>query len=332
MITSFKPLLAASPWKAKSNPTDEQKYQSLSKLVYPVFATPKFDGIRATTLDNVPRPGQYSVPVCRSLDIIPNDHIRNLMAQLPPGCDGELVTYDSPDLFTKGMGNEISKAQPINKVQSSVMTYGGKPEFRFFMFDWFHFGQQNVGYVRRCARMSYEPWPSFVITVLPVRCENVEELMAYYAKCLSMGYEGICFRTPDSPPWKMTSKDGRSSLREQWLVKMKHFDKSEAVIIGSYEEMANNNPITYNKKGLAERSSHNDKLFGKNTLGGFIVRGEDGIEHRVGGGFNSSQRKEFWEKRDEYVGKIIQYIHQPYGAKDAPRISIFCGFRDARDM
>jgi DNA ligase-1 len=45
-----------------------------------------------------------------------------------------------------------------------------------------------------------------------------------------------------------------------------------------------------------------------------------------------SNRREVWKDPDAYIGKIIKYKYQAIGSKDAPRIPIFLGFRDERDM
>ena len=40
-------------------------------------------------------------------------------------------------------------------------------------------------------------------------------------------------------------------------------------------------------------------------------------------GFNDAQRKEIWETRYEWVGKIVKYKHFAVGAVEAPRFPIF---------
>jgi DNA ligase-1 len=68
---------------------------------------------------------------------------------------------------------------------------------------------------------------------LPARCirvehkilANVDELIAYEEEQVVAGYEGICFRSPDSP-----YKHGRSTFKEGFLIKLKRFTTDEAVI------------------------------------------------------------------------------------------------------
>ena len=342
MLPNWKPLLAASPWPASADLTSEQKLTILRRLYYPVLATPKFDGIRSTTTDQVPGPGEESVPLCRSLLPVPNFYVNKKLAMLPPGLDNEILTYPKqPELFVGRVEPITINTKPhnFNQIQSDIMSHGGEPEFRALVFDcrvtqqpapW---GAQEP-YSLRLKYLEELKLPDYCIKVFPVTCNNAEELMEFNEKCLDAGYEGCCFRRPEGPAWKSSSKDGRSTMREQWLVKMKLFEKAEAWIIGAYEEMANNNPMTIGLRGLAERSSHKAGMFGKGTLGGFICKDlETGMVFNVGGGFSAAQRAEYWLDRDKYIDKtFLQYVHQPFGSKDKPRIGIFKAFRSPVDM
>ena len=71
MSSQFKPLLSST-------------YKLQTTLRFPYLASPKLDGIRCIVLDGV--------PVSRSLKIIPNKHIQQLLS-LPAlnGLDGELI-------------------------------------------------------------------------------------------------------------------------------------------------------------------------------------------------------------------------------------------------
>ena len=345
MIDGWKPLLASSPWPAAEDISYEQKLTVLRRLYFPVLATPKFDGIRCTTTDLVPGPGKLSVPLCRSLKQVPNLHVHGKLSELPDGLDGELLTYQrQADLFA-GPAEPITidtKPNNFHLIQSDIMSHHGTPEFRFMVFDcrvvnqpapW---GAQEP-YSMRIKYLELLPLPDWCIKVLPQRCENAEQLMEYNERCLANGYEGCCFRRPEGPAWKSSSKDGRSTMREQWLVKMKMFETAEAVIIGAYEEMGNNNPMTLGLKGLAERSSHKANMVGKGTLGGFRVRDpQTGVEFNVGGGFNAQQRYDFWQQwlnhNETLMGKTLTYRHQPHGSKDRPRIGIFVGIRYPEDI
>lgn len=338
--TYFRPLLAASPWKILENLTFEEKRERLMRLRYPVWATPKMDGIRCSTTEEVVPPGQYSAPVCRSLKPLPNDYVRGFIATLPPGHDGEILTYPDADLFAGNESGPITiETRPDNfdRIQSKIMSISGAPCFRYMVFDYFHPQNRIEPYWERMfdgpTCLKNVELPSWCIKVLPTCCNDADELLSANETFLAQGYEGTCFRTAESPAWKITSLDGRSTLAEQWLVKMKLFETSEAEIIDSYEELSNNNPMTLGLKGNAERSSHKANMTGKNALGGFTVRDlKTGVEFNIGIGFTKVQRWDFWRLPNRGRGLIVTYKHQPFGAKNAPRIAVFVGFRDPRDM
>jgi len=299
-------------------------YEKLKSVKFPVIASSKIDGIRCLTLDRADGPNVLCLPVCRSLKPIPNIEIRTKMGiMLSPGLDGELVTY------TNG---KLDPFYGVGGIQSKIMAHNWhNVEFKLMVFDYcHHLGFPHVGFTQRLRDLNN--WHSSqYLTMIHIleqhTCNNLEELEEFEARCVAEGHEGICFRTPDSP-----YKFGRSSPKEQYLVKMKRFQTSEAEVIGVYEEMANNNPTSLNALGYAERSSHKKQMVGKGTLGGLEVRTPEGVEFSIGSGFNAIQRDEFWKLSPTLIGKIVQYKHQPHGAAEKPRIPIFLGFRDSRDM
>lgn len=310
----FRPILAAS------KPRDYTDQQFYDRLVFPVIATPKLDGIRCVTRD-IPRPPDYqSEALCRSLKPVPNDWIRyQIGTRCAAGLDGEIMTYDR-DLLTG------TTMRDFNMIQSDVMTRGGQPHFMYHVFDsCIESGKPYEARLESLMQMM-KSLPDFCSFVLYRWIKNLAELLAFEQEMVAAGYEGICFRDPNSK-----YKYGRSTLREGHLIKMKRFVTDEAVIIGSYEAMANNNPTALNELGYAERSSHGANMAGKGVLGGFICKmGE--VEFGVGSGFTADQRKEYWEVRESLVGRTITFKHQPHGAKEAPRLPIFVGFRSVEDL
>jgi DNA ligase-1 len=315
---------------AASQPRDYSTERFYEELRFPVIATPKLDGIRCITHNvGLPEPGGLSVPVCRSLKSVPNDHIRWTIGTLPPGLDGEIMTYDETrDLFHAA----TTRPKSFHGIQSDVMSHAGKPLFKYWVFDAEIFHQNPDHpysvhpYRERLNDLEFMDLPDFVVKVPSVRCNNVQELCAYESQCVANGYEGICFRTPSSP-----YKHGRSTFSEQWLVKMKRFVTEEAVIIGLEEEMANNNPASLSETGYAERSSHKANMAGKGRMGALVVKNDQGT-FKIGTGFDAAQRAMIWANQADYIGKIAQFKHQPHGSKDLPRIPVFVGFRDGRDL
>lgn len=322
----FKPILAASICR----PTDseEQLVINLSDLIYPVLATPKLDGIRCTTMNWVPSRDKLSVPVCRSLNQVPNDYIREIIANCEPGMDGEIMTYSQRDLLDPLIGE---KPRPFHHIQSDVMSAVGQPAFKFHVFDCNIRSERN--YCDRVRDLEQMKVPDFVVKVLPVLCHDAEELREYFAKCLQDGHEGICFRTSMYCPYK----HGRSTLREQWLIKWKKFHTAEATIVGFEEEMRNDNVPTIGLLGQQERSSHQANMVGKNRLGALIVempnlQTQVKVKFKIGTGFSATQRENLWTAQAALLGRQVTFAYQPHGTHEAPRTPVFIAIRDGRDL
>ena len=84
--------------------------------------------------------------------------------------------------------------------------------------------------------------------------------------------------------------------------------------------------------GLTKRSTAQEGKVGANTLGALHVRNEAGVDFHIGAGFTEALRAQVWAHREDYMGRIVKMKHQPYGAKDAPRLPVFLGFRSLEDL
>ena len=276
------------------------KCTDTSALDYPVFATPKLDGVRCLTVD-----GQA---MSRTFKHIPNKHIYKLVSALPDGLDGELMC----------------DGQPFSMITGNVMREDGESDFFYAVFDYY----SDKPYVERMAALKTLKCPKFVRKILPVEIKNEKELLEYETKCLSEGYEGCMVRAPNSP-----YKAGRSSEKEQFLLKIKRFADSEAEILEVVEKMTNDNVAEKDAFGRTKRSSAMDGLTPAGTMGALKVKDvKSGIEFSIGSGFNDEFRAEVWANKKKYLGQIVKYKSQEIGAKDAPRFPVYLGMRDKRDM
>lgn len=279
------------------------KCTDASKLKYPILATPKLDGIRCLmTKDG---------PVSRMLKNIPNKHIFETMkkdlSHLP--LDGELMVPGAT----------------FNQIQSHVMTMEGKPNFQYFVFDLI---DTKKTYEQRMEDLRSLVLPSYVVKILPTQINTEEELSELEQKFLNEGYEGVMVRTPKSP-----YKYGRSTEREQYLLKIKRFEDSEAIILDFEELMHNTNEATIDNLGLTKRSSKKDGMVPSGILGSFFVQDvENGKRFKVSSGMTEEERALYWLERDNLHGKLLKYKFQPSGAKDLPRFPTFLGLRDEIDM
>lgn len=289
--------------------------KALEDLTYPLIASPKLDGIRCLKVD-----GKI---VSRSFKPIANDYIRkHLEVMLPNGADGEIMVGTT-----------------FQECTSAVMSRKGEPSFIFWMFDLVD-ETLTTPYIRRLNRMQKaqvqfeaKGWDRIIKVVPTTAVMDVEQLRAFEVECLSEGHEGVMVRAPDSP-----YKCGRSTLKQGYLLKVKQFKDSEAEIIGFVEQMENTNEATKDELGHTKRSSSKAGKVGKGTLGKFLVRerGDAGweVDFKIGTGegLTDELRQKIWNDRESYRGRIVKYKYQDIGSKDAPRIPIYLGFRDERDL
>lgn len=290
-----------------SSPMLATALPSIDKVKYPVLCTPKLDGIRCLIVN-----GQA---VSRKFKPIPNNYIRETLKGLPENLDGELITY------TDGVRDNF------NIVSSKVMSEDGEPEFTYEVFDYVK-DDLAKSYECRMVELWKLKLPNFVNKLIPLIVQCEKHLLEYEEKRLNEGYEGIMLRIPEGP-----YKCGRSTPKEAYLLKLKRFEDSEAIIIGFEERMHNANEATKDAFGKTERSSHKDNLVPMNTLGALQVRDiKTNKEFKIGTGFDDVIRQLIWDNQDKYLNQIVTYKHQPSGSDELPRFPVFKGFRDTIDM
>lgn len=288
----------------------------LDNTIYPVWASPKLDGIRCLIKGHQ--------PLSRSLKVIPNAYVQSVLSDLGlEGLDGELCVgpYNAQDL--------------MQRTTSGVMSQSGEPDFTYYVFDlWV---RPDLGFDKRIEMLNEafnnDYWAKHSrkhIKLLPqARLENREEVERFETLCLEQGFEGIMLRKFDAP-----YKYGRATTKQQWLVKVKRFVDDEAVVIGFQEFMHNANELEEDNLGYAKRSSHQANKIPMNTLGALLVRDcKTGIEFAIGTGYDAATRQRIWNHQPGFSGKIVKYKHfANAGVKDAPRFPVFLGFRDPSDM
>ena len=282
----------------------------VERFTYPLYASLKLDGIRATI--------QKTGVMSKSLKRIPNLFVqKELKLAKLLGLDGELVVgeLDDPNL--------------IQKTTSGIMSIKGEPDFSFYVFDKFGPG----GYHDRfCSSVGYTALGFHPrLRMLPqLMIEGPDELLRFEQDALQRGLEGVMLRSVHGH-----YKEGTSTFREGYLMKLKRVQDSEAIIIGFEEKMHNTNPAQTNELGKTKRSSAKAGLVGAGTLGNFLVRNmDDGVEFSCAPGrLTDPEKQAIWDSRKKYLGKLITYKHfAQTGVKDKPRNPRFKCFRDKRDL
>lgn len=304
-LSKFRPNLAAQ--------TDDYDW---SKLQYPVYVSPKIDGIRCICHPTLG-------PVSRSLKPIPNEYIRNILSRAEfKWLDGEIVvgSINAPDVF--------------NRSQSGVMSYGGTPDFTYTVFDNFESGHMcgfgiRLDDARRVLDHIHSVYPGLSVQLLEhCMVNNYEELVAAEIEALEQGFEGLMIRSPGGK-----YKFGRSTQREQGLLKMKRFIDDEAEIVGWEPLMRNQNDPMIDALGLQKRGYSKDgKVADDSRVGKFILRGISGsrwagVTFSIGSGLDDDSRVRFRKEVDTLMGKIVAYKYQAHGSLDAPRSPIWKGLR-----
>jgi DNA ligase-1 len=282
----------------------------LEQITYPVLVSPKLDGIRGIIhKDNV---------LTRTLKPIPNNYVRHTFSSGElTGLDGEFIlgSPTAPDSY--------------RKTNSALMTRTGKPDATFYVFD--DMSVPSDSYVDRLNRLKNRVGtlnhPSIVL-LEQVVVVNVYEMTNYEEILIGKGYEGVIVRHPMGK-----YKYGRSTVSQGWMLKLKRFMDSEAVILGSVELMENKNEAVVNELGYMGRSSHMENKVPGGRLGAFKVCDTlNGWDFEIGTGFSEAERIAYWKQRGSLVGKVVKYKYFPVGMKDVPRHPSFIGFRDPCDM
>ena len=247
-----------------------QKTPLLNTLCYPVIATPKLDGIRCA-IENGKARTFNKKPV-------PNKWVNEALAVLGAtieGFDGELMILESD----------------FNSVQSGIMTHGGKPNFRFMVFD-LHDSPLPYKYrieeVHKRIAEIHSCEDLYAQIVQPVEaklCRNQMELQAYWNECVEFGLEGVIVNCPHG-----FYKNGRSGLKEQLSVKLKLWHDDEATIVGFEEEIT----IDGTPKG---------------RVGRVTMRHSSGVEFGVGG-LKDDVKDHMWNKPEWYIGKRATFKYQ----------------------
>lgn len=299
MSKPFRPMLAADI-------TDE-----LDKLRFPVYATPKLDGVRAIVFTD----GVYS----RSMKRIPNKHVQYLFTRPEfVGLDGELIVGAPTD------------KDVYRRTQSVVARHDDETPVTFYVFDFPHADYLTGRYEDRLSAIRRVVNTCGVdVRIVPVvRCGTLEQLLNSEQLYLADGYEGLILRSPEG-----RYKNGRSTVNEQGMLKLKRFSDAEAQIVGIEEELHNGNEARESALGLTERSSHKENLVGKGRMGALICETVDaGVEFRIGTGFTAEDREWFWKNFERVKGKFVKYKHFAHGAKDKPRHPTYVGLREDWDL
>ncbi len=300
----FKPMLAGT-------------CEDITKLTYPLIASPKLDGIRCTIQDGV--------VLSRNLKPIPSDLVQQMFGiEDLEGIDGELVYGDptAEDCFNKTTSAVMRKDFPDLFVGESLVLYVFDKLSELPCLNQMVFTDRLAdAHQITCATNQTLLVPHHII-------QGHEELAEYEAHHLDLGYEGVMVRSQDGP-----YKHGRSTVNQGYLLKIKQFVDNEAEVIGYEEQMHNNNEATKDELGHTKRSHEKAGMVPTGVLGALRVRDvTTGVEFNVGSGFKAEERAALWADKESLIGKFITYKSFPIGVLNKPRFPVYKGFRDPIDF
>lgn len=280
----------------------------LKKLKYPLYVSPKIDGVRGIVYDNTLR--------SRSWKEFPNKYVQKLFSTGEfNGIDGELV-----------LGSPTAK-DVYRVTNAALQRHDGEPKVHFYVFDYILAPEDS--FRQRLGHLVQDFLGNKNISIVDQRLVNNEKmLLEAEEEFIEKGYEGIMLRGPEGK-----YKYGRSTVKGGELLKLKRFEDSEAEIIGYEEEMHNANEAKKNAFGRTERSSHQANLVGKGRLGALLVRDiHTKVEFKIGTGFDETERIDLWQSRDKLEGQIVKYKSFKIGVKNKPRHPVYLGPRSEWDL
>ena len=288
---NFKPMLSAT--------LTEDLFPTLR---FPLLLSPKLDGFRCIAWNGV----AYS----RNAKPIRNAFIQKWAAD-KHNLDGELIVGSPTD--PNCFGN----------TSSGVTSAAGKPDFTYHLFDCIE--GISPDFESRLDRVQSEYYGCPKMRNVPhAHCDNQELVLRYEKFYLSEGYEGIMLRSPDGP-----YKHGRSTMREQYLMKFKRFVDGEAKVIRLEEGRHNGNEAFTDELGRTKRQTLAENMTGNGMVGTLICMDPIWGEIRVSAGkMTHHTREHYWHNPTELIGQTIHWRSFGYGTKDAPRFARFYGVVD----
>jgi DNA ligase-1 len=304
----------------------------LKKISFPCLVQPKIDGVRALYLND-----QLTG---RSLKPHKNKHLAKTFNHIQfKGFDGEMTAMSDP-------------AHPdlCRTTSSALGTYEGEPYLKWWLFDYINSHTKILPYKVRLELLReqldeyFEIWPdlrNFIQIVDTFYCATMDDLLSFEEDFLDLGYEGLIIRDPEG-----RYKEGRSTIREGGLLRLKRFIDAEAVVEELTEGETNLNEKQTNELGKSFRTSHQSNKVTNGMIGNLLCRVHKDIFDIQGnllfkagykivvspGSMDHQKRTNYWENQNLIIGKVIKFKFFPKGIKDQPRFPTYLSIREDSDL
>lgn len=321
-MKTFKPMLA----------TDATK--ELDNIKYPKYASLKLDGIRCIFH---PELGMVS----RSLKQIPNKQLQEKFRVLTEDAqrtgiirDGELYSHKltfqeitsacmTKDFYDMKTQKKILKQLDGDKIATVGHFAKLLGNIEFCQFDSV---DPDRYYTPLKDRINHHvPEGASVQFVTQNLMHTREEIDSFFKTALDTGYEGLILRDPNSP-----YKYGRSTLKEEFMLKVKPFETEDLEVINVIERMENLNESFKNELNQSTKRNTKEDKQGTGIASCFEVI-YNNLLMKVTLTGTEDFRREIWENKEKYIGRIIEVKGMKIGAKDVLRHPTFMRFRKDRD-
>ena len=296
-----------------------------AKQRFPVIIQPKIDGVRALNLT-----GKLTG---RSLKQFGNQYVTSMFSHSALiGFDGELAAEDErhPDL--------------CRLTTSALGRIEGEPWLMWHLFDFVTPSSAKLPYYQRRQLLQEQvgriqaasPQLAAHLRVVPSHeCSHMAILEHFDSTFQEQGYEGSILRDPVG-----LHKDGRSTVREGGLLRIKRFMDSEAVVLSLTEGETNQNEAKVNELGHTERSTHQANMVPNGLVGTLTCRAladcgpiKAGDTITVAAGrMTHAERQHYLAFPNALIGKTIKFKFFPHGAKDKLRFPTFQSIRIPEDQ
>jgi DNA ligase-1 len=324
MEKKFKPMLA-------TDSTDV-----LEDLRYPKLASFKLDGIRAVFKD-----GQC---LSRSLKAIPNKQLRNrfkhLMQLTAKGTiliDGEFYAHNRTfqEITRAVMTQDFDDEKTIKKIMKSekfdtpeqyfAYTASLIEDITYNIFDCIATSPSEM--FRSIIKNVMFNNERYTINVTQTLVHSHRDVTDMFKQALAQGFEGLILRDPDAG-----YKFGRSTLKEEIMLKVKPFKTFDARITGVVQatEVDPDAERKTNELGRSVTSRKKDDRIPINKAAAFTVEYE-GVEQKVSIAEDDSKKEEIWMNRESYIGKMLEFKGMTYGSKNAIRHPVSIRIRGDRE-
>lgn len=307
----------------------------LGNIKYPKYASTKLDGIRVHLHPKLGIIGRSQKPIKSS-------HLQKKFNNALEYCkhneiiiDGELYCHGltfqeisravmTEDFEDEKTSKKIMKELNLEAAEYELYWRGLIDNINVHMFEIISTVNEKVELFKERVVIMNQIGEDlgFVISVEQTEVNSKEEVEELFEKRLDEGYEGLILRDPESP-----YKFGRSTIKEEYMLKVKPFEDFDAVVVDVTERFINTNISFKNELGNSIKRNTLDAKESTGVAAAFVVKYED---HELKVSLNGSEdfRKEIWHNKESYIGKMVTYKGMLIGSKNVPRHPTFIRMRE----